>query len=117
MSEKTRLNKPVAFNRKREEDQKILAFTKRKNFSGFAKKAMLEYIERHQNKPKLQEVKTVVPIQKKEPVKLTPVSRVQDEPKPQPVKEKASDRMAKMKEQIKKPGTQQPGPAMFNQKR
>jgi len=25
--------------------------------------------------------------------------------------------MAKMKEQIKKPGTQQPGPAMFNQKR
>jgi len=38
--------KSVSFNTKNEDDKKILNYIKRRNFSGFAKKAMLEYIDR-----------------------------------------------------------------------
>lgn len=38
--------KSVSFNTKNEEDQKILKHVKKKNFSGYAKKLMLEDIKR-----------------------------------------------------------------------
>lgn len=40
-----RFSKPVAFNKTKEDDNKILKYVARKNFSGFAKKAMLFYME------------------------------------------------------------------------
>jgi hypothetical protein len=42
--EKNRFNKPVAFNRTVEEDQKILAHLEDKNFSGYVKELILRDI-------------------------------------------------------------------------
>ena len=46
MAEKNRFSKPVAFNNKNESDQKILKYVKKKNFSGYVKKLILEDIKR-----------------------------------------------------------------------
>lgn len=52
--------KSVSFNTKNEDDKKILQYIKRRNFSGFAKKAMLEYIDRrNEEKSKKEEPKKV----------------------------------------------------------
>lgn len=112
MTNKNRFSKPVAFNTKNEQDNIILEYSKRRNFSGFAKKAMLEYIENHKKNNTVKEVVKDVPKEKpiqeikKDQVKLTPIQKPQ-----------ASDRMARMKEELKnkKPGIS-PGPKMFNQK-
>src|SRR5690625_2588955 len=61
-----RFNRPVAFNRSKTDDMKIYNYPAvRRNFSGFAKKAMLEKIERDEQKKLdrklLKESKTVIP--------------------------------------------------------
>ncbi|USL89222.1 glutaredoxin-like protein [Bacillus phage vB_BceS_LY1] len=69
-----RFSKPVAFNKTKEDDNKILKYVARKNFSGFAKKAMLFYME-HLEKQKgavHKEPKKVKP-----PVKLSVAERLQ----------------------------------------
>lgn len=45
MAEKNRFSKPVAFNNKNEVDQKILKHVKKRNFSGYVKKLILEDIK------------------------------------------------------------------------
>lgn len=76
-----RFSKPVAFNKTKEDDNKILKYVARKNFSGFAKKAMLFYME-HLEKQKgvvHKEPKKVAP---KPPVKLSVAERIkQAQPK------------------------------------
>lgn len=68
-----RFSKPVAFNRTKEEDQKILKHVSRKNFSGYVKKLILADMEKAQPIP----VK-----KKKEPVKLSVADRLkQAQPK------------------------------------
>lgn len=77
-----RFSKPVAFNKTKEDDAKILKFTSKKNFSGFAKKAMLFYME-HLEKQKGQvHRESNRPVVKKEPVKLSVKDRLkQAQPK------------------------------------
>ena len=87
MANNNRFSKPVAFNTKNESDNTILEYCKKRNFSGFAKKAMLHYIEHMK-----QEKPVSKPVAKKEPVKLTPVQ-----------KPKASERIERMKQQVKQP--------------
>jgi hypothetical protein len=45
MAEKNRFSKPVAFNRTNEIDQMILKHVKRRNFSGYVKKLILQDIK------------------------------------------------------------------------
>lgn len=88
MANDNRFSRPVAFNKTKEDDKTILEYCKRRNFSGFAKKAMLFYIEHlKQEEPIKKPIKEVV---KKEPVKLTPA------PKP-----KAAERIQRMKQEVK----------------
>ncbi|QGF21741.1 CopG/Arc/MetJ DNA-binding domain-containing protein [Bacillus phage vB_BcM_Sam112] len=76
MTEKNRFSKPVAFNKTREEDNKILKYVSRKNFSGFAKKAMLFYIEHLEaQKSKVHNEPNRV-VKKKEPIKLSVSDRL-----------------------------------------
>ena len=90
MANTNRFSKPVAFNTKNEQDNTILEYCKRRNFSGFAKKAMLFYIEHLKQETPIK--KKVQEPPKKEPVKLTPVQ-----------KPKAAERIERMKQQVKQP--------------
>lgn len=76
-----RFSKPVAFNKTKEDDAKILKFTGKKNFSGFAKKAMLFYMD-HLEKQKGKVHNEPKKVVKKEPVKLSVADRLkQAQPK------------------------------------
>lgn len=84
-----RFSKPVSFNSTRDNDNIILNYVKRRNFSGFAKKAMLYYIENH---PKQK------PVEKPQ---QTPVQRVPSPTqKPQQKPLSTSERLARMKKQV-----------------
>jgi len=104
MSEKNRFSKPVAFNKKNEEDQKILKHVSRRNFSGYVKKLILEDIKRKerekvQKSTLVQEVKETVEVAKQ----------------PDLIKETMEERLERAKGQIKQksPGVIPPGPKTF----
>lgn len=65
-----RFSKPVAFNKTREDDQKILKFVSRKNFSGYVKKLILADMDRNQ----VQEAPK--PVKEKKPIKLSVSDRL-----------------------------------------
>ena len=65
MSEKNRFSKPVAFNHKNEKDQSILEHVKRRNFSGYVKRLILEDMQK-KGKPYIEpdpvkEIKSDIP--------------------------------------------------------
>lgn len=65
-----RFSKPVAFNKTKDDDIKILKHVSRKNFSGYVKKLILSDMQ------KGEEVTPVKPIKKKEPIKLSVTDRL-----------------------------------------
>ncbi|AFE86272.1 hypothetical protein PBC1_036 [Bacillus phage PBC1] len=79
-----RFSKPVAFNKTKEDDNRILKYVARKNFSGFAKKAMLFYMEH------LEQQKGIV---HKEPKRVKP-----------PVKLSVADRLKQAQPKVFRPG-------------
>lgn len=95
---KNKIIKSVAFNITNEEDAQILKSISRRNFSGYVKKLIKEDIYTR-NKEKAQN---------------EPVAAI-EEPIKQPRELTAVEKMAKMKEQIKKTGNNNPGPRLFNQ--
>jgi hypothetical protein len=91
MKDKNRFNKPVAFNTKNEKDNLILKHVKRRNFSGYVKKLILADIKsREEETPQIEAV---------EPLKTE--------------KETAADKITRMREQMKKPSNQAPGPLII----
>lgn len=107
MSEKNRFSKPVAFNKKNEEDQKILKHVSRRNFSGYVKKLILEDIKRKEQKK--------VVAENLEPVKEDVVEIVEEIKQPELAKESVKERLEKASAKIKKqsPGNPLPGPKNF----
>jgi IS5 family transposase len=94
---KNRFSKPVAFNKNNPDDQKILKHVARRNFSGYVKKLILADIEaKEQEKAQNKAVEAVKP-----------------EPTPAPRQETAAEKMARLREQIKKPSNPTPGPKLF----
>ncbi|GGA31528.1 hypothetical protein [Psychrobacillus lasiicapitis] len=91
MAENNRYSRPVAFNRKNSIDEQINKFIGKRNFSGLVKKLFIE-------KMKSEGIEIV-----KEP-KIRKASRVKGESDAEVKVETAAEKMARMKEQLKKPG-------------
>jgi len=107
MSEKNRFSKPVAFNKRNEEDQKILKHVSRRNFSGYVKKLILEDIKRKEEKK--------AAVEAVKPVKEDVVEIVEEIKQPETTQETTAEKIARMKSQLKqqKPSTPIPGPKKF----
>lgn len=63
-----RFSKPVAFNKTKEDDQKILKHVSRKNFSGYVKKLILADMSKEEKGP--------FPVKEKKPIKLSVSDRL-----------------------------------------
>lgn len=120
MSEKNRFSKPVAFNTKNEKDQVILKYVKRRNFSGFAKKAMLEYIEREEQKKKesqksiqVKEEKSSLVIESLSEETEGPVIEKNNFPTEEPKRETAVEKMKRIQEKIKQQMNTPPQPKTY----
>lgn len=103
MTEKNRFSKPVAFNKRNEEDQKILKHVSRRNFSGYVKKLILEDIKRKEEK------KAAVKSTKEDVVKI-----VEEIKQPEPIQETTAETISRLSERIKKQKPSNlPGPKKF----
>lgn len=106
-----RYTKSVAFNKKNEDDQKIEKFTKRRNFSKFAKMCMLEYIK-SQEMLKTFKGESEQPDEQSEKIEegKINISKNTEEKNKQP---STAQKLAQMKEQLKRPAPPSTSPKLF----
>jgi hypothetical protein len=119
MAEKNRFSKPVAFNKNKPEDQKILKHVSRRNFSRYVKQLIMADIkakeqEKAQNEAdkslKMDAQKEVEPI-----IDETPKQEPKPQPQPQPKTTSAAERLEQLKQQAqqKRPGVSTSAPRIF----
>lgn len=107
MKEDNRFSKPVAFNRSKEIDKKILKHVARRNFSGYVKKLILADIEATESKNAKKSSET--------PPEIPAFSERREEIRPNQTTEPktAADRLTEMKAKKKKTGNNA-GPKLFH---
>jgi hypothetical protein len=95
---KNKVIKSVGFNVTNPDDAEILKAIKRRNFSRYVKKLLLEDI-REGNEQTAQ---------------IEPIEGIQEAPKKEePQTESAAQKMARMREQMKRAGKNNPGPKTY----
>lgn len=99
MKEANRFSKPVAFNRSKEADKKILKHVARRNFSGYVKKLILADIAA-KGTELTETTTTSIPVN---------YERI-----PESIPKTAADRLTEMKNQQKKKTGNISGPKLFH---